>query len=82
VLSGAGAIIVGSAAQTITHVTSGVLVGDGAAVVGTAARISLYPDPSDVRAGVQYGPGGIYTGTLTADPVELKIGLRSFTGRF
>jgi len=82
VLAGPGAIIVGSAAQTITHVTSGVLVGDGATVVGTAARISLYPAPSDVRAGVQYGPGGIYTGTLTADPVELKIGLRSFTGRF
>lgn len=42
----------------------------------------LYPSPSDVRAGVRYGPGGIYVGTLTATPVELKIGLRSFTGRF
>lgn len=43
---------------------------------------SLYPSPADVRAGVQYGPGGIYVGTLTVTPGELTIALRSFTGRF
>lgn len=32
----------------------------------TVVRLSIYPDPADVRAGVVYGPGGIYTGTLTA----------------
>ena len=26
--------------------------------------MSLYPDESDVRLGVVYGPDGIYTGTL------------------
>jgi hypothetical protein len=42
----------------------------------------LYPSPSDVRAGVRYGPGGIYVGTLTVTPGETTIALRSFTGRF
>lgn len=42
----------------------------------------LYPSPSDVRAGVRYGPGGIYVGTLTVTPGEITIALRSFTGRF
>lgn len=42
---------------------------------------SPYPDPSDVRAGVQYGPGGIYTGTLTVDGGSTIIRLRSFTER-
>jgi hypothetical protein len=41
-----------------------------------------YPDPSDVRAGVQYGPGGIYVGTLESTAGELNISLRSFGGRF
>ncbi len=81
-LAGPGAIIVGSAAQTITHVTSGVLVAAGAVVTGEAARVSLYPAPSDVRAGVQYGPGGIYVGTLDGVAGDLNINLRPFGGRF
>jgi hypothetical protein len=50
------------------HATTGTLVGQGAVIVGVASRISTgptYPDPSDVRAGVIYGPNGNnYTGTL------------------
>lgn len=42
---------------------------------------SLYPDPSDVREGVRYGPGGIYTGTLTGGGGSTIIRLRSFTER-
>lgn len=30
----------------------------------TLTTVVLYPNPADVRAGVVYGPGGIYTGTL------------------
>lgn len=85
VLAGPGAIIVGSAARVagaVTHATTGVLTGPGAEVVGVANYIALYPDPSDVRAGVQYGPGGIYIGTLSVEPAELAISLRSFGGRF
>lgn len=40
-----------------------------------------YPDPSQVLAGVQYGPGGIYVGTLTVGAGETIIRLRSFTER-
>lgn len=40
-----------------------------------------YPDPADVRAGVRYGPGGIYVGTLTVGGGETIIRLRSFTER-
>jgi hypothetical protein len=29
-------------------------------------KVVLYPSPGDVREGVVYGPGGIYTGTLKA----------------
>ncbi len=55
------------------------------AVTGQPAafvRIFNYPDPADVRAGVQYGPGGIYVGTLTVGPGETTVALRSFSGRF
>lgn len=41
----------------------------------------LYPSPSDVRAGVRYGPGGIYVGTLTVGGGETIIRLRSFSER-
>lgn len=64
ILAGPGAIVVGTASQPV--MSSGVLVGPGATLAGSATRIALYPDPADVRAGVVYGPGGIYTGTLTA----------------
>lgn len=82
VLNGPGAIIVGSAARSavaVTHDTTGTLVGPGAAIVGQAQYISLYPDPSVVLAGVQYGPGGIYVGTLTVGVGQRIIRLRSFT---
>lgn len=82
VLSGQGSIVVGASAISTTHFTTGELVGPGAVVEGSAVRISLFPDPSEVAAGVQYGPGGIYVGTLTATPGQITIGLRSFTGRF
>jgi len=62
-LVGPGAIIVGAAARTATHLTTGVLTGPGAIVVGAAVHSPPYPDPADVRLGVIYGPGGIYTGT-------------------
>jgi hypothetical protein len=34
-------------------------------VAGSANHSVLYPLPSDVRLGVTYGPGGIYTGTYS-----------------
>ena len=40
-----------------------------------------YPNPAMVLAGIHYGPGGVYVGTLTPYPSELIIGIRSFTGR-
>jgi len=81
VLSAGDAIIVGSARRNVPHATSGVLTGPGALLDGAANHISLYPNPSDVRAGVQYGPGGIYTGTLTPEGGSTIIRLRSFTER-
>jgi hypothetical protein len=84
ILIGPGSVISGSAARTgavLTHDTTGVLTGPGALLTGTANHISLYPDPSDVREGVQYGPGGIYTGTLTGGGGSTIIRLRSFTER-
>jgi hypothetical protein len=79
-LAGAGAT--GSAARShaaVTHSATGILAGDGAIIVGSAARSTLYPDPSDVREGVHYGPGGIYVGTLTVGTGTAIIRLRSFT---
>ena len=68
VLTGADAIIVGAASIStgpVAHATSGSLVGAGAVIVGSAGRTPLYPNESDVRLGVVYGPGGIYTGAMT-----------------
>jgi len=42
--------------------TSGAYVIDGQPA--TLTTVTLFPNPADVRAGVVYGPGGIYTGTL------------------
>lgn len=47
----------------------------------TLYQAYLYPLESDVRAGVHYGPGGMYVGTLTAENGEMIIRLRSFTER-
>jgi hypothetical protein len=62
-LVGPGSIVAGVATRIVTHLTTGVLVGPGAVVVGAAVHSPPYPDPADVRLGVIYGPGGIYTGT-------------------
>jgi hypothetical protein len=45
-------------------------------ISGQAANliaVTLYPNPADVRQGVVYGPGGIYTGTLVVggNPIYL-----------
>lgn len=50
----------------VPHVASGALVGAGAQLSGDAERSSPYPNPADVKAGVVYGPGDIYVGTLTS----------------
>lgn len=44
--------------------------------------VSLYPNPSDVRDGVIYGPGGVFTGTLVATSGETSVAIRSFTRKF
>ena len=56
----------GSATRFRTHATSGALAGSNATLLGTVTHIPLLPDPKDVRAGLVYGPGGAYIGTLTA----------------
>jgi hypothetical protein len=66
VLAGTNAIIVGTATYNAKHATSGVLAGTGADISGVAVHAPLYPDPSDVRNGLPYGPGGIYTGTMSS----------------
>lgn len=81
-LIGPGSIIVGAADRERQHDASGILVGAGAIIDGASNHINLYPLPSQVAAGVQYGPGGIYVGTLTVTGGETIIALRSFTGRF
>jgi hypothetical protein len=78
-LLGPGAAINGNASVLVGHVTTGALVGPGSAIAGVSNHISLYPDPADVREGVQYGPGGIYVGTLTVGTGRSIIRLRSFT---
>lgn len=43
----------------------------------------VWPLPSQVLAGITYGPTGAdYTGTLTSTAGENTIAIRSFTGRF
>ena len=44
-----------------------------------ASLFSEYPDPSQVLAGVQYGPNGTLVGTLTVGSGTAIIRLRSFT---
>jgi hypothetical protein len=78
-LLGPGAAVNGNASRLVTHFSTGALVGPGSAIVGVSNHISLYPDPADVREGVQYGPGGIYVGTLTVGSGRSIIRLRSFT---
>jgi hypothetical protein len=80
-LVGPGSEIFGQAEKTHYFDSTGDLIGPGAIVVGDAYHAPLYPDPSDVRAGVHYGPGGMYVGTLTVENGETIIRLRSFTER-
>lgn len=79
---GPGPVIFGQAEKTHYFDASGDIVGPGAQVAGQAEIALLYPDPADVRAGVHYGPGGMYVGTLTVGAGETIIRLRSFTERF
>jgi hypothetical protein len=81
-LTGQGSSVSGTAIRFRAHATTGALVGSGATVTGSALHFSPYPAPAYVLAGVVYGPGGMYTGTLTLAAGESIIGLRSFTGRF
>lgn len=59
---------------------AGIYTIDGYAATLTA--VTLFPPPSDVREGVVYGPGGIYTGTLVAGAGETSVAIRSFTRKF
>jgi hypothetical protein len=81
VWTGSGSITWPAFGAVHSHATTGALTGQGSISAGTAT-LSVYPAPADVLAGVVYGPGGIYTGTLTLTAGESIIGLRSFTGRF
>ena len=47
----------------------------------SASLFNEYPDPSQVLAGVVYGPNGSLVGTLTVGAGEAIIRLRSFTER-
>lgn len=80
-IPGVTAQIVGTAAVSVTHDTAGALVGPGSALTGASVLIKLYPDPSDVREGVQYGPDGMYVGTLTVVDGQTIIRIRSITER-
>ena len=54
---------------------------DAFQIVAMAGEVSPYPDPSQVLAGVQYGPGGVYTGTLVIGAGDSYVELRSFACR-
>lgn len=54
---------------------------DAFQALAATASVSDYPDPSQVLAGVQYGPGGVYVGTLVAGAGEAYVELRSFACR-
>lgn len=75
-LAASGAFnVTGSDATLATEIT--LLAGSGSYLLTGASanliKFSLFPDPSDVRAGVVYGPGGIYVGTLTVGGKVLYI---------
>jgi hypothetical protein len=77
-LAAAGAFnTTGSDASLLTSrsfsADSGAYSIDGAAATLTKVSASGYPDPSDVREGVVYGPGGIYVGTLKVGGKVLYI---------
>lgn len=80
-IPGVLAEVVGTAHVKIAHVATGNVVGPGAQLTGASVLIKLYPDPSDVREGVQYGPGGMYVGTLTVVDGQTIIRIRSITER-
>jgi len=58
-----------------THATTGVLTGAGAAVVGSAARIGLYP-----TSGVLTGAGGLIVGTAALYKAHATSGVLAGTG--
>jgi hypothetical protein len=65
--SDAGTYIITGQAATLDYVYV-LSAAAGAYLVNgqdaTLVRGTLFPAPSDVRAGVVYGPGGIYVGTM------------------
>jgi hypothetical protein len=65
--SDAGTYIITGQAATLDYVYV-LSAAAGAYLVNgqdaTLVRGTLFPAPSDVRAGVVYGPGGIYIGTM------------------
>lgn len=59
---------------------SGRLAAQGYAVGAPHVAGATYPDPSDVRLGVQYGPTGIeYTGTLVVSDALSSAALDAIT---
>jgi len=63
-------------ALTATFVRSRIFAASAGAfditgLPATFTKIKIYPDPSDVKAGVQYGPGAIYTGTYSGKSIIL-----------
>ena len=61
--------------QANAHATSGVLTGAGAALVGSAARIGLYP-----TSGVLTGAGGLIVGTAALYKAHATSGVLAGTG--
>ncbi len=77
------ATVVGLASHPLLHDVSGVLASSAAVMSGGAHRsiVGDFPDPSDVREGVIYGPGGIYVGALVVGTGDSTQSIRSFTER-
>lgn len=82
-LVGSGAVLAGQAEKTHFFTATGALVGPGAVISGFAyIGAEVYPAPSDVLAGVIYGPGGAYVGTLAVVTSELRVGVRHLSRIF
>jgi hypothetical protein len=80
-LTGPGSTVTGLSMRSVTFNATGALVGQGSALVGNADHISPYPNPELMPAGLQYGPGGVFIGTLTIGDGASIIRLRSGTER-
>lgn len=56
----------------ITHVGTLAATENGDYFNATGVRIGTYPSPEEVKFGVIYGPGGIYTGTMRSGTVWVR----------